>query len=91
MTADIAALDVRTAVLELRLLNARIAEQIAHPKKTGLATAGECAEYAHMRADDSVWITNPPATTPATDATYPGWAERIARLAARNKQFRRAS
>jgi hypothetical protein len=76
MTADIAALDTPLPQVEA---NAR---RIALP--------GLLAEQAHQLADDSVWITNPPATTPATNDTYPGWQERIAATEARNKKTRDA-
>ncbi|WP_420032315.1 hypothetical protein ACN2WE_05480 [Streptomyces sp. cg28] len=77
MTVDIAALDTPLPQVE------------ADARR--LALPGLLAEQDHQLADDSVWITNPPAVTPATNDSYPGWAERIAALAVHNKQFGRAS
>jgi hypothetical protein len=75
MTADITALDTPLPQVEADVRR--------------IAAAGLLAEQKHQLADNPEWPATPAATTPATDASYPGFAEYIAVVEARNDEGRK--
>ncbi|MWA08838.1 hypothetical protein [Streptomyces sp. BA2] len=77
---DIAALDVPadTVAAEAACITLRQAATATHSESDRLAYALDQRLVAHMDEEP-------------TDATYPGWAEHIAALAASNKRHQEAS
>jgi hypothetical protein len=67
MSLDIAALDTPAAQVEANAR--RIARQQLVPEQA-----------LDMDPAHAWWSTHTPATTPAVDDDYPGWAERIAAI-----------
>lgn len=76
MTVEISALDVPLAQVE---------SAVRH-----IASQQLLGEQAHDLDDYSVWCAQHPlAQTPATDQTYPGWAEHIAAIERLNEKKRK--